>query len=105
VQGPAETLPVVGAPPIPPAPTGLEIGRRMCEVTKKAYIIRVEWNDVSGETGYRLYRNGALLATLPAGSTSYTDNPPLGGPYTYAIEAYNKDGASPRSTVEEMGCQ
>jgi CSLREA domain-containing protein len=105
VQGPAETLPVGSAPPIPPAPTGLEIGRRMCEVTKKAYIVRVEWNDLSGETGYHIYRNGALLATLPAGSTSYTDNPPLGGPYTYAMEAYNKDAVSPQVTLVEEGCK
>jgi len=105
VQGPTGGLLVTNAPPIPAAPTGLEIGRRMCEVTKKAYVIRLEWDDVSNETGYRVYRDGALLATLPAGSTSYTDNPPLGGPYKYAVEAYNQDAASARATVEEEGCQ
>jgi len=65
----------------------------------------VEWNDGSGKTGYRIYRNGALLATLPAGETSYTDNPALGGPYTYAVEAFNKDAASPQATVVEEGCK
>ena len=105
VQGPAETLPVVNASPIPDAPTGLVIGRRMCEVTKKAYVVRLEWNDVSSEAGYRVYRDGALLATLPANSTTYTDNPPFGGPYTYAVEAYNKDAVSPQVAVSEEGCK
>lgn len=106
VVGPADTLPVTGAPAIPAAPTGLEIARRMCEVTKKAYVIRLEWNDVaSNETGYRVYRNGELLETLPANADSFTDNPPLGGPYTYAVEAYNQDAASAEATVKEEGCK
>jgi len=104
LTGPIETLPVIGAPPIPAAPTGLEIARRLCS-QKQAYVVRLEWTDAaSNETGYRVYRSGELLATLPAGSTTYTDNPPYGGPYTYAVEAYNKDAALPRATVEEMGC-
>ncbi len=77
----------------------------MCEVTKKAYVVRLEWADVSNETGYSVYRDGGLLATLPANSTTYTDNPPFGGPYTYAVEAFNKDAASPRATVVEEGCK
>jgi hypothetical protein len=106
VQGPVDTLPVTGAPPIPAAPTGLEIARRLCEVKKQAYVIRLEWTDAANnETGYRVFRNGELLATLSAGETSYTENPPFGGPYTYAVEAFNKDAASPRATMEEEGCK
>lgn len=77
----------------------------MCEVTKRANVIRLEWTDVSNEAGYRVYRDGGLLATLPANSTTYTDDPPIGGPYTYAVEAYNNDSALPGATVEEEGCK
>jgi hypothetical protein len=105
VVGAAETLPVTGAPAIPAAPTGLEIARRVC-VQKQSYIVRLEWTDAANnETGYRVYRDGALLATLPADSDTYTDNPPYGGPYTYAVEAYNQDAASPRATMVEEGCK
>jgi hypothetical protein len=105
VVGPVETLPVTDAPPIPATPTGLEIGRRLCATSNKAYVIRIEWIDAANnETGYRVYRDGALLATLPAGETSYTENPPFGGPYTYAVEAFNKDAVSAQATVVEEGC-
>ena len=104
VQGPTGGLAVINAPPIPGTPTGLEIARRMCS-QKQAYVVRLEWADVSNETGYRVYRDGVLLVTLPANSTTYTDNPPFGGPYTYAVEAFNKDAASPRATVVEEGCK
>ncbi len=47
--------------------------------------------------GYRLYRNGTLLATLPPSATSYTD-PGLtnGAPYSYRLAAFNAyaEGAS-----------
>ena len=105
VMGPAETLPITGAPAIPAAPTGLEIARRVC-VQKQSYIVRLGWTDVANnETGYRVYRDGALLETLPANSDSYTDSPPYGGPYTYAVEAYNQDAASADATVVEEGCK
>lgn len=62
--------------------------------------IIVSWNDNSNnESGFRLYRatehfsgdtdKYKLIATLPAGSTAYTDNPPLSDSYYYIISAYS----------------
>ena len=47
---------------------------------------------------------GWQTITLPAGETSYTEDPPFGGPYTYAVEAFNKDAVSAQATVVEEGC-
>ncbi len=53
------------------------------------------WSDRSNnETGFYVYRDGALIATLPAGSTAYTDIF-VGGALqlnTYQVAAYNAQG-------------
>ncbi len=55
------------------------------------------------EDGYRVYRNGTVLANLGAGATSYTDHPPQGGPYNYKVEAFNGAGAA-SDTTSDPGC-
>jgi hypothetical protein len=62
------------------------------------------WGDAAdNEDGYRVYRNGGLLASLGPGATSYTDNPPQGGPYTYRVEAFNGAGEAGANT-NDPGC-
>jgi hypothetical protein len=70
--------------------------------------IAVTWEDVAGETGYRLYRStdgGAtfpLLATLVAGTTTYADKPGCSSPvYAYRVKAYNSLGESPASSPDD----
>ncbi|MCD4673523.1 MAG: DUF333 domain-containing protein [Anaerolineaceae bacterium] len=62
-------------------------------------MIHLIWQDNSqAEEGFRLYRDDTLLATLPANTTSYTDNTPLSGvTYAYTIEAYRDGIISDRS--------
>lgn len=104
LNGPAEELPVITAPPIPAAPTGLEIVRRAC-VSGQMYRVELRWQDAAGdETGYRVYRNGELLASLAADSTAYSDAPPFGGPHTYEVEAFNQYAASARAAVQDAAC-
>jgi hypothetical protein len=87
----------------PSAPTKLSIGNRQCSA--QAYSLTLEWKDnADDETGYRIYREGQLIATLGANAESYSDDPPYGGPYQYGVEAYNDSGASSRPTVQEQGC-
>jgi hypothetical protein len=87
----------------PSAPTKLSIGNRQCSA--QAYSLTLEWKDnADDETGYRIYREGQLIATLGANAESYSDDPPYGGPYQYGVEAYNDSGASSRPTVQEAGC-
>ena len=87
----------------PKAPEKLAITGQVC--TDKAYSVMLGWVDVAdNEEGYRVYRDGALIATLGANASGYTDQPAYGGPYTYGVEAYNSTGASARPTVQEPGC-
>jgi len=108
--GPVDQLPIVQAPPtpvpIPPpdAPARLRIADWMCN--EKRYALTLTWIDqADNEEGYRVYRDGTLIATLAANTTSFTEEPPSGAPHTYGVEAFNATGASQRPTVQDQGCQ
>jgi CSLREA domain-containing protein len=110
VFGPVEQLPVVQGPPTPvpeppPAtPARLRIADWMCN--EKRYVLTLNWIDqADNEEGYRVYRDGTLIATLARNSNSFTEEPPSGGPHTYGVEAFNASGASERPTVQDQGCQ
>jgi hypothetical protein len=91
-------------PPIPNSPSQLAINDRMC--SPNGYMLKLTWvGDPDNATGQRIYRNGALLATLGANITSYEDQPPFGGPYTYALEAFNEDGVSGQAQVTDTACE
>ena len=86
----------------PPAPGGLS-HQRVCELA--GFQVILDWDDVAdNEEGYRVYRDGALIATLGANANSYNDMPFFGGPYTYGVEAYNEVGASSRPTTTVDAC-
>lgn len=109
-SGPVDELPIIPSPPTPtpvPPPAGparFRIGNWICD--PKLYQVTLSWIDqAQNEDGYRVYRDGSLIATLPANANSYVDNPPRGAAHTYALEAYNAGGASPQVTVVDQGCQ
>jgi hypothetical protein len=87
----------------PEAPEQLHIANQVC--SGQTYSVTLGWIDAAhNEDGYRVYRDGALITTIGPNSTSHTDNPPYGGPYTYGVEAFNSAGSSSRLTVQEAGC-
>ena len=91
-----------GATSPPAAPGNLYISNQVCN--DKQYSVELTWFDAAdNEDGYRIYRNGQLIATLGANTGSYTDDPPKGGPYDYEVEAYNSAGSN-SSKVQEPGC-
>lgn len=55
------------------------------------------WSAVDGATGYKLYRDGALIATLT--DTSYTDTIQPFTSYIYTLTAYNDSGESDPATI------
>jgi hypothetical protein len=60
------------------------------------------WSDKSNnETGFRVYRDGGLIADLPAGSTTQADTIAVnsGQDTTYRVEAYNVTGSASTSTI------
>jgi hypothetical protein len=97
------TIEVTAGATIPEAPGNLNFGNVVCSAQE--YTVTLNWTDLAdNEEGYRVYREGALIATLGPDVKSYADSPPYGGPYTYGVEAYNSAGASARPTVQEGGC-
>jgi hypothetical protein len=103
-SGDLEELQIVEAPPPPPpaAPSNLQAGTTC---TTNQYAVTLTWQDnADNETGYRVYRDGQLLATLGPNATQYVDNPPGSGPYSYYVEAYNEAGAAPSGAVQDAGC-
>ncbi len=97
--------PAVGAPA---APTEIRYSYACSSPTQVT--ITLTWTDSGGnETGYHVYRNGNLIANLPANSTTYTDNTSrtAGSTFSYGVEAFNSFGASSRTTTESFnlsGC-
>ncbi|MBN1785541.1 MAG: fibronectin type III domain-containing protein, partial [Candidatus Methanofastidiosa archaeon] len=63
--------------------------------------IGLSWNDnADNENGFKAFRNGTLIATLPENSTAYTDTGlECGMSYTYYVMAFNGAGNSPASNI------
>jgi hypothetical protein len=63
--------------------------------------VNIFWDDVSGESGYKIYRSGEHIATEGANTTRYDDD---GGTpyvtYNYTVRAYNAYGDGPLSDGE-----
>jgi hypothetical protein len=111
LAGPYQTVPVISPPPtdtpeagqgVPATPGNLHVSGEVCNAQE--YKVTIQWNDVSGEDGYRVYRDGALIATLGANVTTYTDTPPNYNAHNYGVEAFNASGTSGRPIVNEDGC-
>lgn len=65
-------------------------------------IVTLQWTDnANNETGFRVFRDGELIAELPADSTTYTDTVAVdtGEETSYRVEAYNSTGGSNDSTT------
>ena len=103
--GSFENLPEVtpqpgsGQPPAPP--TALNWPFYCSYVDGVLYEISTDlsWTNAAGDAnGFRVYRQDALVADLPANVTSYSDKGKveLGTDLTYSVEAYNDAGVSPR---------
>ena len=66
----------------------------------------VSWEDkASNETGYRVFRNGEVVAELPANSTAYTDTmTPTGNENVdYYLQVYSPFGSA-NSSIMRMNC-
>src|SRR3989344_4288423 len=96
------SLPVVHSIPDPTATLVIETVAPLNADNSQCEQIRLSWNQVTGETGYRIYRanfsgsppgyptDHVVVTTTGANATSYTDvTPPLarGQSYYYAVSA------------------
>lgn len=122
VTGPVDNLPVIAAPLLPTAtptgtgppaptapagPTGLMFTSQVCDGGPGGGLtVTISWNDnANNENGYRVYRDGVLVATLSANTTSYSEEAPNKASGTnYYVEAYNAQGATSSATITSIPC-
>lgn len=96
VAGSYWTVAVVTPPPAPsPAPLyapSLQKYDYSCNDINSTFSFRMIWEDRAGnEAGYRIFRDGSLVAELPAGSTNYAETilMPANRSAEYSVQAYN----------------
>ena len=112
-SGSTWSLPTVIAPATstlqaPPVPSWTKWDYR-CDYAANGFNVTMilSWSDLATNlTGYRVYRDGQVIATLGADVTTYTDTTPLdnGKTLTYYVEAY-KDAAHASSSNINASCQ
>jgi hypothetical protein len=83
-----------------PAAPGNLAYRFFCKVIGTD-VLSLTWTDnAANEIGYRVYRDGVLVQTLGANSTSYQEIVSSVFSAVYGVEAYNGFGASDRPTIQ-----
>jgi CSLREA domain-containing protein len=103
-SGDFSALPVEPSAPLPDAPAGFG-DASACNPQVKSRDVKLSWKPAANATGYRIYRNGVLLATLPASVTVYVDNVASDKGYTYELEAINAVGVSGRQSTQVAACK
>lgn len=99
------TLVLTDVPPplqAPAAPGNFSISTKSCNSSE--YVVTLQWSNVTGELGYRVYRDGALIATLSENSTTYDDTSPDYNSHTYQIQSFNDAGSANSSAQNSEGC-
>ncbi|MFF6789668.1 chitinase [Streptomyces filamentosus] len=79
-------------PVVPATPAGLAAG------TPTTSAVPLSWNAVSGATGYKVYRDGALAATVSGTSTTVTGLA-ADTAYSFQVAASNAAGESAKSAA------
>lgn len=112
-SGSVAALPTVPTPPPPtsqpPVAPTWHTWKYNCAYATGGSTVTMEmtWTDLSSnESGYKVYRDGQVIATLGPNSSTYTDVFLLATGKTagYYIEVYNDSGKSDTSTVQ-VSCQ
>jgi len=103
--GPVWDVPILTYPPLPGQPAGFK-GTITCHSAQNILVVSLYWSPQSAATtGFRLYRNGALIKTLGANAGGFTDNaPPFSVNLEYVLQAFNEYGVSDRATVSFPPC-
>jgi energy-coupling factor transporter ATP-binding protein EcfA2 len=87
-------------PPEPPSGLNAE-----WSCSEQEFVVSLTWEDrADNELGYRVYRDGEWISELGPNETAYRDNPPIGGPYLYEVEAFNEAGSSERVPLMVDNC-
>lgn len=95
-------------PPVPAAPKN-PTSEVKCQISDWPYVVYIflNWENLEGERGYRVYRDGNLLAELGQDEVHYTDSLTRDDGWgrnrsmliPYQIEAFNETGTSEPAQV------
>ena len=88
-----------------PASVTVPLAPSNVTATKSGSSMAVKWTDrATNETGYKVYRNDLLIATLGANASGYKDTKVTRGvTYTYCVAAYNGAGEGKTCTGTGAG--
>jgi len=98
-------VPTVTAPPTPvgKAPIGVSLQKWdiSCNYQTGQADVTIKWSDKDDETGYRIVRNGAVIAELPPNTTQFIETISLlaGQSVGYNVEAFNLIGSTTSSKI------
>ena len=103
------STPIASVTPRPSAPQApsMQDYDYYCDDVDHTFSFQVLWEDRSGnEFGYRILREGSVVAELPAGSTYYFETIPMpeSRGAQYSIQAYNEYGSA-TDLVETVVCE
>ena len=91
---------------IPPPQAPVAKWEYFCSYATGKIDVSLKWTDVANnETGYRIIRNGQVVAELPANSISYSESIDLvaGEKIIYEVEVFNSTGPK-RSSPISFNC-
>ena len=89
--------------PLPPQAPSLQDFEYDCDGFNNTLSFYVIWNDkADNESGYRIIRDGAQAAELPAGSTAYAETIPMpvSRSAQYYVQAYNTTGLAETKVIK-----
>ena len=110
-------LPIVPLLILPAAPTNLDISRTCVTLTKPGDLFpsfqqttTFTWTDASSnETGFNVFKDGALLATVSANAQQYIDKftvlLPQSSTASYGVQAVGQSGNSSTKSISVQYCK
>lgn len=104
-MGSVQAVPTVTAPATPTgnAPQGVSLQKWdiFCNYQTNEADVTIRWSDEDNETGYRVVRNGNVIAELPENTTQFIETISLlsGQSVGYTIEAFNGIGATSSKAI------
>ncbi len=105
-MGSVQAVPTVTAPPTPagnaPADVSFQKWDILCNFQTGQADISIRWSDKGDdEAGYRVIRNGNVVAEFPPNATQFAETISLlsGQSVGYRVESFNEIGSSSSSTI------
>jgi uncharacterized protein YraI len=104
-MGSVQAVPTVTSPATPtgnaPQEVSLQKWDILCNYQTNQADVTIRWSDESNETGYRVIRNGNVIAELTENATQFSETISLlsGQSVGYVVEAFNAVGSTSSTAI------